>query len=41
MEEAAHARPWISHDEAVTEALAAGWVDSKPVRVDEGRSMVW
>jgi uncharacterized protein YdeI (YjbR/CyaY-like superfamily) len=34
-------RATVSYDEAVTEALAVGWVDSKGQRLDEDRSMLW
>lgn len=34
-------RPTVSYDDAVTEALAFGWVDSKGLRLDEDRSMIW
>jgi uncharacterized protein YdeI (YjbR/CyaY-like superfamily) len=34
-------RPTVGYDEAVTEALAVGWVDSKGQRLDEDRSMLW
>ena len=34
-------RPTVSYDDAVTEALAFGWVDSKALRLDEDRSMLW
>lgn len=33
--------PEVTYDEAVTEALAWGWVDSKPSKLDERRSMLW
>jgi uncharacterized protein YdeI (YjbR/CyaY-like superfamily) len=31
----------LSYDEAVEEALAAGWVDSKPNKLDERRYKLW
>ena len=31
----------IEYDEAVEEALCFGWVDSKPNKLDEERSMLW
>jgi uncharacterized protein YdeI (YjbR/CyaY-like superfamily) len=34
-------RPRISYDDAVTEALAFGWVDSKGRTIDDERSMLW
>lgn len=34
-------KPRVAYDEAVTEALAFGWVDSKPAALDEERSMLW
>lgn len=34
-------RPAPSYDEAVTEALAYGWVDSTGRRLDEDRTMLW
>jgi uncharacterized protein YdeI (YjbR/CyaY-like superfamily) len=34
-------RPTVTYDEAVTEALAVGWVDSVARRLDEDRSMLW
>jgi uncharacterized protein YdeI (YjbR/CyaY-like superfamily) len=33
--------PTVTYDEAVTEALAVGWVDSKAQRLDEDRTMLW
>jgi len=30
-----------SYDEAVEEALCFGWIDSKPARLDEARSLLW
>ncbi|MCV2489418.1 YdeI/OmpD-associated family protein [Geodermatophilus sp. YIM 151500] len=38
---AATGRPRLSYDEAVTEALAHGWVDSRPAALDDERSMLW
>jgi uncharacterized protein YdeI (YjbR/CyaY-like superfamily) len=37
----ASGKPVLSYDEAVTEALAFGWVDSKGGRLDEERTMLW
>jgi uncharacterized protein YdeI (YjbR/CyaY-like superfamily) len=37
----ASGKPIISYDEAVEEALCFGWVDSKPNKLDDERSMVW
>ncbi len=34
-------RPAMSYDEAVTEALAVGWVDSKPQKLDDERTMLY
>ena len=34
-------RPTVSYEDAVTEALAFGWVDSMGARLDEDRSMIW
>jgi uncharacterized protein YdeI (YjbR/CyaY-like superfamily) len=34
-------QPTVSYDEAVEEALCFGWVDSKPRKLDEQRSMLW
>lgn len=34
-------RATVTYDEAVTEALAVGWVDSKGQRLDEDRTMLW
>jgi uncharacterized protein YdeI (YjbR/CyaY-like superfamily) len=34
-------RPRMSYDDAVTEALAHGWVDSVPAALDDERSMLW
>ena len=31
----------LTYDEAVDEALAAGWIDSKPGRLDERRYRLW
>ena len=33
--------PRVDYDEAVEEALCFGWVDSKPGRLDERRSLLW
>jgi uncharacterized protein YdeI (YjbR/CyaY-like superfamily) len=34
-------RPALSYDQAVTEALAFGWVDSKPNKLDDERTKLW
>ncbi len=34
-------KPRIDYDEAVEEALCFGWIDSKPAKLDEERSMLW
>lgn len=34
-------RPTVAYEEAVTEALAVGWVDSKGQRLDDDRTMLW
>ncbi len=34
-------KPRFEYDEAVEEALCFGWVDSKPKKLDEERSMLW
>lgn len=34
-------RPAVSYDDAVTEALAFGWVDSKPAALDNDRTMLY
>ena len=34
-------RPTVGYEEAVTEALAVGWVDSKGRRLDDDRTMLW
>jgi uncharacterized protein YdeI (YjbR/CyaY-like superfamily) len=31
----------VDYDEAVEEALCFGWVDSKPNKLDEARSLLW
>ncbi|MFN8411955.1 MAG: YdeI/OmpD-associated family protein [Anaerolineales bacterium] len=33
--------PRFEYDEAVEEALCFGWIDSKPAKLDEERSMLW
>lgn len=33
--------PRVDYDEAVEEALCFGWVDSKPNKLDEARSLLW
>ena len=34
-------KPRIEYDEAVEEALCFGWVDSKPNKLDDERSLLW
>jgi uncharacterized protein YdeI (YjbR/CyaY-like superfamily) len=34
-------RPRVEYDDAVEEALCFGWIDSKPNKLDEERSMLW
>ena len=34
-------RPTVGYEEAVTEALAVGWVDSKGKRLDDDRTMLY
>lgn len=34
-------RPRVTYDEAVEEALCFGWVDSKPRKLDDERTMLW
>jgi uncharacterized protein YdeI (YjbR/CyaY-like superfamily) len=34
-------KPRIEYKEAVEEALCFGWIDSKPAKLDEERSMLW
>jgi uncharacterized protein YdeI (YjbR/CyaY-like superfamily) len=34
-------KPRMEYDEAVEEALCFGWIDSKPRKLDEERSMLW
>lgn len=34
-------RPTVSYDDAVTEALAVGWIDSLARRLDDDRTMLW
>ena len=41
MWKAATGRPRISYEEAVEEALAFGWVDSKSATLDDERTMLW
>ena len=38
---AATGRPRVSYDDAVSEALAFGWVDSLPRRLDDERTMLY
>lgn len=33
--------PEVTYDEAVEEALCFGWVDSKPQKLDDRRTMLW
>jgi uncharacterized protein YdeI (YjbR/CyaY-like superfamily) len=33
--------PALTYDEAVEEALAVGWIDSRPGRVDDRRTRLW
>ncbi len=37
----ANDRPRVPYDEAVEEALCFGWVDSKPRKLDDERTMLW
>ena len=34
-------QPRLDYEEAVTEAICFGWIDSKPRKLDEARSMLW
>jgi uncharacterized protein YdeI (YjbR/CyaY-like superfamily) len=34
-------KPRFDYDEAVAEALCFGWIDSKPNKLDDERSMLW
>jgi uncharacterized protein YdeI (YjbR/CyaY-like superfamily) len=34
-------KPRLSYDESVEEALCFGWIDSKPNKIDDERSMLW
>lgn len=34
-------KPRFEYDEAVEEALCFGWIDSKPNKLDDERSMLW
>lgn len=34
-------KPRIDYDEAVEEALCFGWIDSKPNKLDDERSLLW
>jgi uncharacterized protein YdeI (YjbR/CyaY-like superfamily) len=34
-------KPRVEYDEAVEEALCFGWVDSRPNKLDDERSMLW
>jgi uncharacterized protein YdeI (YjbR/CyaY-like superfamily) len=33
--------PQLTYDDAVEEALCFGWIDSRPARLDAGRSLLW
>lgn len=37
----ASGKPRFEYDEAVEEALCFGWIDSKPNKLDDERSMLW
>ncbi len=37
----ASGKPRLEYEDAVEEALCFGWIDSKPNKLDEERSMVW
>ena len=34
-------KPRVAYDELVEEALCFGWIDSKPNRLDDERTMLW
>jgi uncharacterized protein YdeI (YjbR/CyaY-like superfamily) len=34
-------QPRLEYEEAVTEAICFGWIDSKPRKLDDARSMLW
>ncbi|MCU0626198.1 MAG: hypothetical protein MUF21_06875, partial [Gemmatimonadaceae bacterium] len=34
-------KPRVDYEELVEEALCVGWVDSKPAKLDDERSMLW
>lgn len=34
-------KPYLSEDDAICEALCFGWIDSKPRKLDEERTMLW
>jgi uncharacterized protein YdeI (YjbR/CyaY-like superfamily) len=34
-------KPYVDYDAAVEEALCFGWIDSKPNKLDEERTMLW
>ncbi len=34
-------RPRVEYEESVEEAPCFGWIDSKPNKLDEARSMLW
>lgn len=41
VEQKASGKPTLGYDSAVEEALCFGWVDSKPSKLDEHRTMWW
>ncbi len=34
-------KPTVTYDEAVEEALCSGWIDSKQIKLDDERTMLW
>ncbi len=34
-------RPYVSYNDTVEEALCFGWIDSKPNKLDDARTMLW
>ena len=34
-------KPRLTYDDAVEEALCFGWIDSKPAKLDDERTMLW
>jgi uncharacterized protein YdeI (YjbR/CyaY-like superfamily) len=34
-------KPTVSYDESVEEALCVGWIDSRPGKLDDERTMLW